>query len=310
MVLHRAEKRIEHRRFADFPSYLRQGDLVVLNNTKVIPARLFSDDGRIELLFLEQSAVNVWKSMVKPGRKMKLGGEIIVGGVRGRVIEIFKTGERLIAFDAPVDLDAVGHLPIPPYMERPSDQKDTDRYQTVYARVPGAVAAPTAGLHFDDAMLAALRARGVTLVWLTLHVGAGTFQPVRVEDLAEHAMHSEWFDVPQATVDAIDVAHRAGGKVVAVGTTSMRALESAAANGTLRAGSAETRLFITPGYQFNVVDRLITNFHLPRSTLLMLVSAFGGYQALQRAYSHAVEQRYRFFSYGDAMLIERNNNSR
>ena len=295
MVLHRAEKRIEHRRFADFPSYLRQGDLVVLNNTKVIPARLFSDDGRIELLFLEQSAVNVWKSMVKPGRKMKLGGEIIVGGVRGRVIEIFKTGERLIAFDAPVDLDAVGHLPIPPYMERPSDQKDTDRYQTVYAESPGAIAAPTAGLHFTPEILGS-----IPHTFVTLHVGAGTFKPVQVEEITRHPMHSERFIVTESACAAIRAAQR----VVAVGTTSVRVLESCMRrDGEILAQKNETDIFIYPPYQFQMIEALLTNFHLPKSTLLMLVSALAGREFVMEAYAKAIREGYRFYSYGDCMLV-------
>ena len=202
-------------------------------------------------------------------------------------------------------LERHGKVPLPLYITRDAGEHDAERYQTVYAREPGAVAAPTAGLHFDDALIAELRARGVTLVTLTLHVGAGTFQPVRVENLTEHKMHSERYTLPQTTVAAVAAARAAGRKVIAVGTTALRALESAAAGGEMRVGSAETRLFIVPGYRFRAVDRLITNFHLPRSTLLMLVSAFAGMDNIRRAYLHAIEQRYRFFSYGDAMLIER-----
>jgi S-adenosylmethionine:tRNA ribosyltransferase-isomerase len=203
-------------------------------------------------------------------------------------------------------LERAGSVPLPPYIRHQPDASDAARYQTIYAREQGAVAAPTAGLHFDDALLAALETRDVKLAWLTLHVGAGTFQPVRAENLAEHHMHSEWYSLPQQTVDAIHAAHAAGRRVIAVGTTSLRALEAAAAAGELRAGSAETRLFMVPGCRFHVVDRLITNFHLPRSTLLMLVSAFAGMDNIRRAYRHAIEERYRFFSYGDAMLIEKN----
>jgi S-adenosylmethionine:tRNA ribosyltransferase-isomerase len=195
---------------------------------------------------------------------------------------------------------------LPPYITHAADAVDESRYQTVYARAPGAVAAPTAGLHFDEAMLDALKLQGVTIAHVTLHVGAGTFQPVRVSDLREHQMHSEWYDVPQAAVDAIATARARGSRVMAVGTTSLRALESAAASGELKAGTGDTRLFITPGYSFKAVNRLLTNFHLPKSTLLMLVSAFAGVDNVRRAYQHAIAQRYRFFSYGDAMLIERN----
>jgi S-adenosylmethionine:tRNA ribosyltransferase-isomerase len=198
-----------------------------------------------------------------------------------------------------------GEVPLPPYITHAALADDETRYQTVYARVPGAVAAPTAGLHFDAALLEALRAKGVTIARLTLHVGAGTFQPVRVEDLSRHVMHAEWYSVPQATVDAVAKARASAGRVIAVGTTALRALESASIGGTLRAGTAETRLFIVPGHRFQVVDRLVTNFHLPRSTLLMLVSAFAGADNIRRAYAHAIAERYRFFSYGDAMLLER-----
>jgi S-adenosylmethionine:tRNA ribosyltransferase-isomerase len=202
-------------------------------------------------------------------------------------------------------LEQYGSLPLPPYITHAADAEDEQRYQTVFARAAGAVAAPTAGLHFDEAMLQALRDKGVRIAHVTLHVGAGTFQPVRTEHIREHAMHSECYEIPQQTVDAIAAVRAAGGRVIAVGTTSLRALESAAQNGELQAGSAETRIFITPGYRFKVVDVLLTNFHLPRSTLLMLVCAFGGMERMLAAYRHALEQEYRFFSYGDAMLIER-----
>jgi S-adenosylmethionine:tRNA ribosyltransferase-isomerase len=203
-------------------------------------------------------------------------------------------------------LERHGATPLPPYIAHAPQAEDDARYQTVYARAPGAVAAPTAGLHFDEALLGALRARGVTLAFLTLHVGAGTFQPVRVDAIADHRMHAEWFEIPAATADAIAAARRAGRDVIAVGTTALRALEAAARDdGTVAPGSAETRLFITPGHRFRVVDRLVTNFHLPRSTLLMLVSAFAGFDTIRAAYRHAIERRYRFFSYGDAMLLDR-----
>jgi S-adenosylmethionine:tRNA ribosyltransferase-isomerase len=202
-------------------------------------------------------------------------------------------------------IDRYGQLPLPPYIQHAADATDTQRYQTVYAKHPGAVAAPTAGLHFDQALLDQLQQQGVLLTWLTLHVGAGTFQPVRTENLAEHQMHSEWYRLPQTTVDIIQTAQRSGRKVIAVGTTSMRALESASQTGKLVAGSSDTQLFVTPGYQFKTVDRLITNFHLPKSTLMMLVSAFAGVDRIRHAYSHAIAQRYRFFSYGDAMLLDR-----
>ncbi len=202
-------------------------------------------------------------------------------------------------------MERCGELPLPPYIERPASEADSARYQTIYARAPGAVAAPTAGLHFDQAMLDRLAASGVRFAYVTLHVGAGTFQPVRVDEVEDHVMHSEWYEIPPATARAVAQTQAAGGRVTAVGTTSLRALESAASKGLLEAGSGETRLFIRPGYRFRLVDRLLTNFHLPRSTLLMLVSAFAGVEAVRLAYEHAIRERYRFFSYGDAMLIER-----
>jgi len=238
----------------------------------------------------------------KAGRQIRLarGGTLEVLGRQGELFE-------LLFLDGPVldVLDAWGEVPLPPYITHAAEPDDERRYQTVYARAPGAVAAPTAGLHFDAPMLDALRARGATLATLTLHVGAGTFQPVRVDDVSKHVMHSEWFSIPEETVQAIAAAKSRGGRVLAVGTTSLRALESAGANGDLAAGSAETQLFVVPGYRFRVVERLLTNFHLPRSTLLMLVSAFAGTDTIRSAYAHAVRERYRFFSYGDAMLLER-----
>jgi S-adenosylmethionine:tRNA ribosyltransferase-isomerase len=226
--------------------------------------------------------------------------EAVTQARRGEFFELrFEGGDALSV------LEKHGEVPLPPYIAHSADAHDASRYQTVYARVPGAVAAPTAGLHFDSDLLAKLRAKGVEVASLTLHVGAGTFQPVRVDDLAQHEMHSEWYSTPPEAVAAIGAARARRSRVVAVGTTALRALESAAASGELRAQTAETRLFITPGYQFRVVDRLITNFHLPRSTLLMLVSAFAGVENIRRAYAHAIAARYRFFSYGDAMLLER-----
>jgi S-adenosylmethionine:tRNA ribosyltransferase-isomerase len=239
----------------------------------------------------------------------KVGGRILLdGGATALVEERDGRFFRLrFTTDAPVDayLERHGDVPLPAYINRASDPADSERYQTVYARHPGAVAAPTAGLHFDEPLLARLRSRGVALAYVTLHVGAGTFLPVEVEDLSRHRMHSERFAIPEATTAAIDAARSAGRAVVAVGTTSLRALESAAESPTVRAGAAETGLFITPGYRFRIVDRLLTNFHLPRSTLLMLVSAFAGFDTIRASYAHAIRERYRFFSYGDAMLLER-----
>ena len=300
------------RQFRDLPVLLKAGDVLVMNDTRVIKARLTGrkqSGGQVEVLIErvldhERAYAQVRASKSPRAGSRLLLGENAVAEVVGRAGEFFEL--RFIdCADVFALLERAGSVPLPPYITHAADSGDDARYQTVYAQTPGAVAAPTAGLHFDDAMLATLKDNGVTLAWITLHVGAGTFQPVRVENLDEHTMHAEWYALPQATVDAIAAARAAGGRVVAVGTTTLRALESAAAAGELRAGSAETRLFILPGYRFRVVDRLLTNFHLPRSTLMMLVSAFAGMDPIRRAYAHAVAQRYRFFSYGDAMLIER-----
>jgi S-adenosylmethionine:tRNA ribosyltransferase-isomerase len=307
MVLRRQTQTIEHRAFADFPSYLRGGDLVVLNDTRVIPARVFSDDGKVELLFLENLNVSgkisprppgcgsIWRCLVKPGRKMRLGAEVRIGGVRGVVNGIEPDGERVIAFDAAVDLEKHGELPLPPYFERRPEAADSERYQTVFARESGAVAAPTAGLHFTPALLANL-----PHAFLTLHVGVGTFRPVQVEDLTQHRMHHERFAVSEATAAAVN-AVRPPGRVVAIGTTTARVLESLGR--PIRAGTGTTDIFIHPPYQPRAVDVLLTNFHLPKSTLLMLVSAFAGREFVLRAYAEAVRERYRFYSYGDCMLI-------
>jgi len=303
--------RMEDRAFRDFVSLVDGKDVVVFNDTRVIKARLRGrkdSGGEVEVLVerildASRALAHVRASKApKPGRQIVLarGGTLEVLGRQGELFE-------LLFLDGPVldVLDAWGEVPLPPYISHAAEPDDERRYQTVYARAPGAVAAPTAGLHFDAGTLDALRAKGVALATLTLHVGAGTFQPVRVDDVAQHVMHSEWYGIPDETVKAIADARSRGGRVLAVGTTTLRALESAAAaTGKLQPGSAETRLFIVPGFRFHVVDRLLTNFHLPRSTLLMLVSAFAGAEHIRRAYAHAVAQRYRFFSYGDAMLLE------
>ena len=306
---------IEDLRFTDILRLLDARDVLVVNDTRVIKARLHGrkdTGGEVEVLVERVLDAHRVLAMVRASKTPQAGRALVFEGTRATVLgrheEFFE-----LRFDAPVleHLERHGEVPLPPYITHEAVDEDAARYQTVYAREPGAVAAPTAGLHFDEAMLAALRGKGVGMASVTLHVGAGTFQPVRVDDIADHVMHSEWYSIPQATVDAIAAARARGGRVVAVGTTSMRALESAAAasgDGPLRAGSAETRLFITPGYRFRVVDRLVTNFHLPKSTLLMLVSAFAGAENIRRAYAHAVAQRYRFFSYGDAMLLERKEN--
>jgi S-adenosylmethionine:tRNA ribosyltransferase-isomerase len=302
---------LHDRRFRDLVSLLHPGDLLVVNDTRVIKARLHGrkdTGGEVEVLVERILDAHRALAMVRasktprPGSKLHLadGVEAEVLGRAGEFFELRFAGDDVLDI-----LAAHGEVPLPPYITHAAQVEDEGRYQTVYAQVPGAVAAPTAGLHFDDALLAALQEKGIGRASLTLHVGAGTFQPVRVDDLSQHVMHSEWYSIPQATVDAIARTRAVKGRVVAVGTTALRALESAAAGGRLEAGTAETRLFIVPGYRFHVVDRLVTNFHLPKSTLLMLVSAFAGTEAMRRAYRHAVEQRYRFFSYGDAMFLER-----
>ena len=314
-LLHVRGRRLLDRKFADLPGLFRAGDLLVFNDTRVIKARFLGrkeSGGQVEVL-LERivdarhavAQIRASKSP-KPGTKLTLADafEVVVTGRAGASGEFFalETVDRNSLWEL---AERYGKLPLPPYIAHPADGADETRYQTVYARAPGAVAAPTAGLHFDEAMLETLRSQGVNTAFLTLHVGAGTYQPVRVDRIAEHRMHSERFEIPQAAADAIAAARSAGGRVIAVGTTSLRALESAAdERGTVRAGAAETDIFITPGYRFRAVDRLITNFHLPNSTLLMLVSAFAGYENIRAAYAHAVAERYRFFSYGDAMLLE------
>ncbi|MDH4234323.1 MAG: tRNA preQ1(34) S-adenosylmethionine ribosyltransferase-isomerase QueA [Gallionella sp.] len=310
-LLHVHGGRLEDLCFADLLRLVGPDDVLVLNDTRVIKARLFGvkdSGGKVEVLVervLNEHEVLV---QVRASKSPKTGSRLLLAGslkveVLGREGEFF---HLRFAGDVPVLalLERHGSLPLPPYITHAADDEDEQRYQTVFARAAGAVAAPTAGLHFDDAMLQALRDKGVRIAYVTLHVGAGTFQPVRAEHIHEHTMHSECYEIPQAAVDAIAQAHGAGGRVVAVGTTSLRALESAAQLGELHAGTGETRIFITPGYRFRVVDMLLTNFHLPRSTLLMLVCAFGGMEQMLEAYRHAVEQEYRFFSYGDAMLIE------
>ena len=303
--------------FKQLPENVARGDVMVFNDTRVIKARLTGakdSGGKVEVLIERVLAGDRALAQVRASKSPQAGSRLILAGgavaaVLGRQGEFFE-----LRFEDCADIYALlerhGSVPLPPYITHAADAVDETRYQTVYARVPGAVAAPTAGLHFDAAMLEALKQQGVTVAQVTLHVGAGTFQPVRVSDLREHQMHSEWYDMPQATVDAIHAARARGSRVVAVGTTSLRALESAAASGELKAGAGDTRLFITPGYEFRVVDRLLTNFHLPKSTLLMLVSAFAGMDNVREAYRHAIAEQYRFFSYGDAMLIEKQSGFR
>ncbi len=301
--------------FRELPALLQPGDLLVFNDTRVIKARLFGEKptgGAVEALVERVLPGQVVQAHLRASKSPRAGSLVRFGGAGGFDAEVLgRAGpeEALFVLRFPADplalLERHGHVPLPPYIEHADSADDERRYQTVFAARPGAVAAPTAALHFDEALLAALAERGVQRAAVTLHVGAGTFQPVRVERIAEHRMHSEWFEVPPATVDAIAATKARGGRVVAVGTTTLRSLESAARNGTLRACTGDTDIFITPGFGFRVVDRLVTNFHLPKSTLMMLVSAFAGHAQVMALYRHAIESRYRFFSYGDAMLLER-----
>jgi S-adenosylmethionine:tRNA ribosyltransferase-isomerase len=304
---------IEDARFTDLTERLLPGDLLVFNDTRVIPARLTArkhSGGRAEVLVERILDPQRIRAQVRGGRSLKAGGRLRLAEhfeaeVLGREGELFEL-RILDPRPAAELLELYGHIPLPPYIDRADEAQDRERYQTVFARHPGAVAAPTAGLHFDQPLLAGLCARGVELAYLTLHVGAGTFQPLRVDDVREHRMHPETAVVSGDLCRRIEAARARGGRVVAVGTTVVRALESAAAGGTLRPFHGETRLFIYPGYDFKVVDALVTNFHLPESSLLMLVCALGGYERVMAAYRHAVDERYRFFSYGDAMFVIKN----
>ncbi|ACR27802.1 tRNA preQ1(34) S-adenosylmethionine ribosyltransferase-isomerase QueA [Burkholderia glumae] len=307
--------RLVDRRFTELPDCLAAGDLLVFNDTKVLKARFFgqkASGGRIEVLIERVTGPRTALAQIRASKSPAAGATLTLADA----FEV-TVGERVEPFftlhfpdDCLTLIERHGRLPLPPYIEHDPDATDETRYQTVFASNPGAVAAPTAGLHFDEALLATLRARGVETATLTLHVGAGTFQPVRVDNIADHRMHSEWYELTDALVERIAATRARGGRVIAVGTTSMRALEAAArdaeaAGRPLAATRAETDIFITPGYRFRVVDRLVTNFHLPKSTLLMLVSAFAGIEPIRAAYRHAIAERYRFFSYGDAMLLTR-----
>lgn len=313
LVLDRETGEMEHRVFRDITEYLRPGDCLVVNNTKVIPARLLGvkeDTGAgIEILLLKRKADNVWETLVKPGKKARPGARIVFGDgiLKGEVLEVVDEGNRLIRFEYEgifeEILDRLGQMPLPPYITH--QLKDKNRYQTVYAEHDGSAAAPTAGLHFTPELLEEIQAKGVRLAHVTLHVGLGTFRPVKVEDVSQHHMHSEYYVVEEEQARLINDTRAAGGRVICVGTTSCRTLESAAdEDGILRAGSGWTDIFIYPGYRFKIMDALITNFHLPESTLLMLVSAFADKEKIMKAYEEAVRQRYHFFSFGDAMFIK------
>jgi S-adenosylmethionine:tRNA ribosyltransferase-isomerase len=308
-LLHVADDALRDLAFTDIEHLLVPGDLLVFNDTRVLKARLLGSKptgGRVEALIERVVEPTLALAMVRTSHKPQPGAVFLFDDARA-IVEGRRGEFFLLRFDTDVNavMERLGHVPLPPYIAHADAAEDAERYQTVYAARPGAVAAPTAGLHFTQELLDRLRARGVELATLTLHVGAGTFQPVRTRDLSEHRMHSEWFDIGEATTAAVNNARAAQRRVIAVGTTSLRALESAGRDGILRAGCAETDIFITPGFRFRIVDALVTNFHLPRSTLLMLVSAFAGIDRIRSAYAHAIARRYRFFSYGDAMFLER-----
>lgn len=313
MILDKETGNIRHEIFHDIVKELRAGDCLVINDTKVIPARLFGTkvgtEAKIEILLLKRKENDIWEVLVKPGKKARPGTEILFGDgrLKGTVIDIVEEGNRLIQFSYEgifeEILDELGQMPLPPYITH--QLKDKDRYQTVYAKREGSAAAPTAGLHFTKELLKQIEEMGVTIAHVTLHVGLGTFRPVKVENVQEHHMHSEFYIVEEAEAEKINAAKRAGHRVIAVGTTSCRTLESATGeDGVLKVGSGWTDIFIYPGYRFKMIDALITNFHLPQSTLLMLVSALAGREHILAAYEEAVRERYRFFSFGDAMFIE------
>lgn len=314
MVLHRNTGEIEHRIFRDIVEYLKPGDVLVINDTKVIPARLFGKletGGKVELLLVRQPGLGIWEVMAKPARKLKKGKRIYFDEELEAVVKGYSgEGRRIVEFilksnkDFMEKLEEIGHIPIPPYIEREEKPEDREKYQTIFARKEGAVAAPTAGLHFTEELLQKLKDKGIIIKNITLHVGPGTFKPVKVENVEEHQMDYETYHVPENTAAEINRAKEEGRRVIAVGTTVTRTLESAAEkDGKVKPGEGSTNLFIYPGYRFKVIDALITNFHLPRSTLLMLVSAFAGRERILNAYREAVEKGYRFYSYGDAMFI-------
>ena len=312
LVLNKDTGAIEHHIFKEITDYLNPGDCLVINDTKVIPARLYGNkigtDAKIELLLLKRKENDIWETLVKPGKKAKPGSKISFGGglLTGEVLDVVEEGNRLIRFTYngifEEILDVLGQMPLPPYITH--QLKDKNRYQTVYAKHDGSAAAPTAGLHFTPELLAILKEKGKKIAHVTLHVGLGTFRPVKVEDVTQHHMHSEFYSIEESQAKLINDTKAAGGRIISVGTTSCRTLESASGeNGIVKAGSGWTDIFIYPGYRFKVLDCLITNFHLPESTLLMLVSALAGKEHILNAYETAVQERYRFFSFGDAMLI-------
>lgn len=313
----RNDGRLEHRTFRDLTEYLRPGDLMVFNRSRVIPARLYGTEARsgarVEVLLVRRREPGIWQALGRPGRRLRVGAQVTVeaqdgtGSARVEILEAQENGLRLVRVSDDSALDGLGELPLPPYIRETPE--DPDRYQTVYADTPGSVAAPTAGLHFTEGLLDSIRSLGVTTAWVTLHVGLDTFRPVHGEDISEHKIHTEWFELPTDTAAAINAVRRRGGRIIAVGTTTVRTLEHVGRNASLAGGSeveasaGDADLFILPGHRFRLVDAMITNFHLPRSTLLMLVSAFAGRERILAAYDEAVRREYRFYSFGDAMLL-------
>ncbi len=313
MVLNRKTHEISHKHFYDIVDFLNPGDCLVMNNTRVIPARLYGvkegSGGKIEFLLLKRINIDTWEVILKPGRKAKVGSRFVFGDglLKAEVLEVRDDGNRIVRFEFDgvweEILDTLGEMPLPPYIKE--KLQDKNRYQTVYSKIEGSAAAPTAGLHFTDALLEKIKEKGVKVAFVTLHVGLGTFRPVSTENIEDHHMHSEYYEVSQETADIINHTRRSGGRIVAVGTTSVRTLESVAADdGTIPVQSGNTQIFIYPGYKFKVVDALITNFHLPESTLLMLISALYDREHIMDAYKVAIAENYRFFSFGDAMFIE------
>lgn len=313
MVLDRAEHTIEHRHFYDITEYLKPGDCLVMNNTRVIPARLYGakegSGGKIEFLLLKRIDINTWEVILRPGKKAKVGSRFEFGGglLKAEVLKIIEDGNRIVRFEFDGIweelLDRLGEMPLPPYISEKLEDKE--RYQTVYSKIEGSAAAPTAGLHFTNELLEKIRGMGVKTAFVTLHVGLGTFRPVSVENVEEHKMHTEFYSVSEEAADTVNETKKRGGRIIAVGTTSVRTLESVAdESGILKPCSGETGIFIYPGYKFKCVDALITNFHLPESTLLMLISAFYNKEDIFKAYKEAIDEKYRFFSFGDAMFIK------
>ncbi|MCL2054402.1 MAG: tRNA preQ1(34) S-adenosylmethionine ribosyltransferase-isomerase QueA [Oscillospiraceae bacterium] len=310
LVLDKEDGSVKHERFYNLRDYLREGDLLVMNDSRVIPARIFGEKeggSAVEFLLLEQKGDKRWETLVRPGKRARVGDKLYFGGgaLKAEILEIVEGGNRIAEFECEEDfftlLERIGQMPLPPYITEAL--KDKERYQTVYSKESGSAAAPTAGLHFTEEMISDLRGSGVNIAFVTLHVGLGTFRPVKEDNISEHKMHCEHYKIPKETAELINETKSRGGRVIAVGTTSCRTLESAAISGAFAEAEGYTDIFIYPGYSFKAIDGLVTNFHLPESTLIMLVSAFAGYESTRAAYISAVEEKYRFFSFGDAMLI-------